>query len=295
MLCGLLCLSLQDALIKMISTSTTLWQLQTLRATCNLLLLCLLARQIMPGASLKPQRVGAVALRSLFQVGALTLFFSGAPFLTLAQMAGGLYTFPLFVGVLGLLFGEAVGMRRIGAIVVGFLGTMLVIKPAPDAFQLQALLPVGAGFFYALFVVTTRRLCRNESPLVLVLGSNVGIVLVGIAGLVIVPILPVTDELRTAYPFVLTVDAALTISVVVVILSTSFLNTSGNLCLSKAYQSADSTFLAPIDYSYLLFAAVLGMILFNEIPSVQTVTGLSLIAGAGLFVAWRERVAQQAN
>lgn len=289
MLCGLLCLSLQDALIKMASSQTTLWQLQSIRALVNIVLVWTISRRVMPGLSLQPKRIGVVTMRSLFQVAALTLFFGGAPFLTLAQMAGGLYTFPLFVGLFSIVIGEAVGPRRIFAILIGFIGTVLVLRPDRAGFSVMSLMPVGAGFFYALFVVTTRRLCRDESPLALVLSANVVIALAGLAGLVIIPLLPLSDVLRSEYPFLLTANVPLVAFVVGVILSSSVLNTIGNLCLSKAYQSADSSFLAPIDYSYLLFATVWGVILFGDTPVATTVIGLLLIAGAGLFVVWRER------
>ena len=179
MLCGLVCLSLQDALIKIVSVETTLWQLQSYRALLNIVLVWLLTRQLMPGMSIVPKRPAIVAMRSMFQVGALTLFFGGAPFLTLAQMAGGLYTFPLFVGLFGFLLGEPVGPRRIVAIGAGFFGTLLVLRPDTESFSLINLMPVGAGFCYALFVITTRRLCRNETPAALVLGANVGIATIG--------------------------------------------------------------------------------------------------------------------
>lgn len=293
MLLGLVCLSLQDGLIKIISVETTLWQLQSYRALLNIFLVWLIARQLMPDMSIKPKRPAIVAMRSLFQVGALTLFFGGAPFLTLAQMAGGLYTFPLFVGLFGLLLGEAVGPRRIVAIVTGFFGTLLVLRPDTGSFTPLSLMPVGAGFFYALFVITTRRLCRDETPVALVLGANIGIASVGFAGLLLIPYLPVSDSTRSSYPFLFTTDAPWAILVVAVIVSCALLNTIGNLCLSKAYQSAESSFLAPIDYSYLLFATGWGFILFGDFPTLPVAMGLALIAAAGIFVAWRERVLEK--
>lgn len=295
MFCGLLCLSLQDAFIKMVSDKTTLWQLQSYRALVNIFFVWAISKRVMPDLTLRPKRINVVTMRSIFQVGALTLFFGGAPFLTLAQMAGGLYTYPLFVGLFGLLLGEAVGPRRIFAIAAGFVGTLLVLKPGAAGFSLMALMPVGAGFCYALFVVTTRRLCRDESPLALVLFANITIALAGVLGMLLVPMLPVSDLLRLQYPFLLSANEPLVLIVVLVILSCSMLNTIGNLCLSKAYQSADSSFLAPFDYSYLLFAALWGVILFTDIPQLSTVLGLLLIAGAGLFVAWRERQVLQTN
>jgi drug/metabolite transporter (DMT)-like permease len=293
MLGGLVCLSLQDGLIKIISIETTLWQLQAYRALLNIALVYFIARQLMPGMSIKPKRPAIVAMRSMFQVGALTLFFGGAPFLTLAQMAGGLYTFPLFVGLFGWLLGEPVGPRRIVAIAAGFFGTLLVLRPEAGSFSAINLMPVGAGFCYALFVITTRRLCRDETPAALVLGANVGIASVGFIGLLLVPWLPVSQSTRDAFPFLLTSDAPWIPLVIIVIVSCSLLNTIGNLCLSKAYQSADSSFLAPIDYCYLLFATGWGIVLFSDYPTPLILLGLSLIAGAGIFVAWRERVLER--
>lgn len=295
MLLGLICLSLQDALIKIISDRTTLWQLQAIRACVNIVLVLFVVRKLMPESTLAPKRVSIVAMRSFLQVCALTLFFGGAPFLSLAQMAGGLYTFPLFVGILGVLMGEAVGPRRVLAIVAGFVGTVLVLQPASESFTLIALMPVGAGFSYALFVVTTRKLCRDESPLALVLAANIVIALAGFVGMVVIPRLGLDDALQTKYPFLLTTDAPMLPVVLVVILVCAMLNTCGNLSLSKAYQSADSSFLAPIDYSYLLFATVWSVLLFKDSPSPMTMLGLSMIAGAGLFVAWRERKLSQTS
>jgi len=293
MLCGLFCLSLQDALIKIASNQTTLWQLQSIRALVNIVLVWVISRAVMDGLSLIPKRTGVVFLRSLFQVAALTLFFGGAPFLSLAQMAGGLYTFPLFVGLFGALLGEPVGPRRIVAIVAGFIGTLLVLQLLSEQFTPMALMPVGAGFFYALFVVTTRKFCRNESPLALVLAANITIAAAGLLGMLLIPLLPFPDALRNDYPFLLTANEELALAVLIIILSSSVLNTIGNLCLSKAYQSADSSFLAPFDYSYLLFATAWGVILFGDVPGITTSLGLVLIAAAGLFVAWRERLANQ--
>lgn len=293
MLCGLLCLSLQDALIKIASSQTTLWQLQSIRAVVNIALVWLLSRRLMAGLSLRPKRVGVVFMRSMFQVAALTFFFGGAPFLSLAQMAGGLYTFPLFVGLFGAIAGESVGPRRIIAIVAGFVGTVLVLQPGSEQYSPVALMPVGAGFFYALFVVTTRKLCRDELPLALVLGANVTIAAAGLLGIMLIPLLPVTDALRNDYPFLLTVNEQLIPLVLIIIFSSSVLNTIGNVCLSKAYQSADSSFLAPFDYSYLLFASAWGVIIFGDIPGLTTALGLLIIAAAGVFVAWRERMVSE--
>ena len=114
-------------------------------------------------ATVEPRRLGAVALRSLFLVGAMLCFFSGIPFLSLAEIASGLYLFPLIVALLSrVVLGEAVGPARLAAVATGFIGSMLILKPAAADFQAVSLLPVAAAFFYACMVLTTRRLCRGR-------------------------------------------------------------------------------------------------------------------------------------
>jgi drug/metabolite transporter (DMT)-like permease len=70
------------------------------------------------------------------------------------------------------------------------------------------------------------------------------------------------------------------------------LNLSGNICLARAYQTADSSWLAPIDFTYLLFAAFWGRVIFDEWPPQQALLGMSLIAFAGILTAWREQKRQ---
>ena len=77
-----------------------------------------------------------MTLRSLFLVGAMVFFFGGIPFLSLSEIAAGLYVFPLFIALLSVaVLGEKVGPRRVFAILAGFTGTLLILKPGSDAFQ----------------------------------------------------------------------------------------------------------------------------------------------------------------
>ena len=70
----------------------------------------------------------------------------------------------------------------------------------------------------------------------------------------------------------------------------SVLNLTGNICLSRAYQTADASLLAPLDFSYLLFAALWSKILFDQWPTGAAIIGMTLIGAAGVITAWRERV-----
>ncbi|MEO1329396.1 MAG: EamA family transporter, partial [Pseudomonadota bacterium] len=135
-LLGVGVLSLQDSLVKLISDSVSLWQFQCLRAGGNLLLLLALGRLLYGGSPWRPVRLWAVALRSACLTVTMVLFFGAAPFLTLAEMGAGLYTYPLFIAIAAALFlGERVGPRRIAAIVAGFAGALLILRPGAEQDQ----------------------------------------------------------------------------------------------------------------------------------------------------------------
>jgi len=287
---GSLCLlGLQDSLVKLTSSEISLWQFQLLRSSCNIGLLILLSRFAWGKAGPAPKRLWAVALRSLFLVGAMIMFFGGIPFLSLAEIAAGLYVFPLFVAVLSaLLLGERVGPRRIGAILAGFAGTLLILKPGTESFQWVALMPVAAGLCYAATILTTRKLCREESPATLALGVSIMFMAVGVLGIASTE-LSAQGDLTVRWPYLFTGWHELELWVGAVILVCSGLNLVSNIGLAKAYQSAESSWLAPFDYSYLIFATFWGAVMWGHFPDGLSLLGMAMIAASGCYVAWRER------
>ena len=91
-------------------------------------------------------------------------------------------------------------------------------------------------------------------------------------------------------PFVAIGWPQLTLTVGLFAVFASVLNLTGNICLSRAYQTADASWLAPMDFSYLIFAALWSRAIFDQWPSGQAIIGMSLIGTAGVVTAWRERV-----
>lgn len=289
MVTALCLLSLQDSLVKLASADVSLWQFQTLRALCNLSFLFLLSRLIWGNTTVYPKRLWAVALRSLFLIGAMLSFFGAIPFLSLSEVAAGLYVFPLFVAVLSVvILGEHVGPRRIVAVLLGFGGTLLILKPASASFQWVSLAPVMAGLFYAATVLSTRKLCREESPATLALGVSVAFVTVGILGIALMETTK-PAALAQSWPYLFVGWNPLTLQAAGLILICSMLNLTANISLAKAYQSAESSWLAPFDYSYLIFATFWGVVMWGDVPDLLSFTDMAMIAGSGCYVAWRER------
>lgn len=295
MLSALFLLALQDSIVRLVGGSTSLWQFQFLRSGLNLLLLLGIARVLWGTLPRWPGNIRAVAARSVLLVGAMVGFFGGVPELTLTQMAAGLYTFPLFVTLLSAVFlGEGVGPRRAAAVAVGATGAALILQPWAEGFRWLQMLPVGAGLCYAAMILVTRRHCRAESPVTLAFGVSLAYLAATVVGLGAIAVIRPGAAAQAAAPYLATGWPELTETVLAAVVVCSVLNLACNISLSKAYQSAESSWLAPFDYSYLIFATVWGFVVFADLPDTSTLAGMLLIASAGVFTAWREqRLARQ--
>jgi len=291
LLMGVFALALQDSLVKLMSTDTSFWQFQTLRSIGNLGFIVILALASGSVGLMMPRNWRPVYLRAALLTVCMFCFFAGAPYLTVPQMAAGLYTYPLFVSLLaGPLLGETVGPWRIFALLVGATGAAFILSPWRDDFSAIQLLPILAGFFYATNILTLRRACRNESPLALAFAVGVAFIISGIIGIGLLSAFPLSAEVREAMPFIAIGWPELTFIVAGFALFASVLNLTGNICLSRAYQTADASWLAPMDFSYLIFAALWSRAIFDHWPSNQALIGMALIGAAGVITAWRERV-----
>ncbi len=287
---ALFMLALQDSIVRLAGADTTLWQFHFIRSSGNVVLLLLLARVIWGTAPKWPKRFWPVAARSLLLLVATLFFFGGVPRLTLAEMGAGLYTYPIFVTVLSaLVLRERVGIRRAGAVLTGALGAFLILQPGSAEFHWIKLMPVGAGLCYAAMVIVTRRYCRRESPVTLTFGVGIAYVIATLTGMVVLNLFPPGEAARDVLPYLARGWLPLTGTLVAFALACSVLNVIATLGLTMAYQNAESSWLAPIDYCYLIFATVWGLAFFGDFPDGSMLAGMALIAGAGAFTAWRER------
>lgn len=284
-------LSFQDGLMKLMSSDTSFWQILTLRSIFNLLVAALLASLGGGLALLKTRNTRGVYLRATFLVICMFFFFAGAPYLSVTQMAAGIYTYPLFICLLaGPILGEAIGKWRIASIILGFCGAMIVLSPWQESFSPIQILPTIAGFFFACNILTLRKACRHESTLALAFAAGLVFLLSGLTGSVLLGLFPLSSELQQSMPYVAIGWPTLTVMVMGLALAASLLNLTGNICLTRAYQTADSSLLAPLDFSYLIFAALWGKVLFDQWPGINVLIGMLLIISAGVTIVWREKL-----
>lgn len=290
LLVGVSILSLQDSLVKVIAPQTSFWQVQVIRSAFNLAMLSGLALVTGGIGLLWPRRVWPAITRGILLALCMGFFFGAAQQITVTQMATGLYTYPLFVTLLaGPVLGERIGPWRIGALMLGAAGCLLVLNPFADSFTPLQAVPVLAGFFYACNILVLRRYCRNESPLALACMVNLLFMTTGIVGALVASWLPVDPQWRDAMPFILVGWPDVTTILIGFLALLAVLNLFGNLFLSRAYQTADSSLLAPLDFTYLLLVAIWGRVLFDSWPTPLAILGMAMIAAAGMITAMRER------
>ena len=275
-----LALSLGDALIKQASGSFVLWQIFVLRSLIVLPLLVAYLAVTAPGALRLPQGVGWVALRSGMLVAMWVFYYLSLPELALSAAAAAYYTLPIFITLFSALFiGDRISATGWAAVVIGFLGVVLILRPATGDFNLYALLPLAAAMLNAGAMLLTRTRCRGHHPVVLSLALNVAFVVIGGIAAAAIWVLPETAR----QGFLGAPWAAMDLSgwVTLGLMAASIL--IGSLGAAIAYQKGPPSVVGSFDFAYIGFAVIWGLVFFGEIPDARAALGIALIAGAGIL------------
>lgn len=204
----------------------------------------------------------------IVEVGA---FYLAVRHLPLADVMSVYQATPLIVTILAIpLLGETVGWRRGLAVGIGFIGVLLVLQPQDGVFTVSALIALAGSIAYALTFIATRHL-RAASSLTLIAWHTVG---VGLAGLATLP---------WGWP---EIDLA-TMGLLALI---GVVATGAHMCMNQAMKLAPASVTMPYQYSSLLWAILLGWLVFGDIPGPMMLLGAGIIVASGLFVLHREQV-----
>jgi drug/metabolite transporter (DMT)-like permease len=283
-----------DALVKHVSADFTVWQIYVWRSLVaipiTVVLLC--SGRIV---TILPKSAGWVCLRSGLLMIMWLAFYAALPVLSLPVVAAAYYTGPLFITLFSaILIGEPVGPRRWTAIVLGFVGILVILRPGTEAFSYLTLLPIASAVAYALAAIVTRAKCIEERPLVLSLALNVGFLIVGAIATAAIVIWAPAESQAAAYPFLLGRWTAMGVREWGIILLLALLIVAISSGVAKAYQSGPPAVIATFDYTYLVFAAFWSFVIFSDLPDTMTVIGMLLIAGAGMLAISPARKARRA-
>lgn len=267
---GVACLSVNDAIAKLLGSHYSAIQVLFLRNLIALPVAAGVAVTMGGVGALRSHRPAAHLVRGVLWLCAATIFITSLKLLGLAEATVLIFVAPVFVTALtGLVLKEPVGWRRWSAVLVGFLGVLIVVRPGAATFEPAALLPVTTAFFYAALMISARWVDPRESVWTL------SLYLVGGGALL--------SGLLT--PFVWVPVRAEDVGL---FLGIALFGTAGMVLMTQAFRFAPAPVVAPFDYTALLWATLLGWALWGEVPDAVTYVGGAIIILSGIFIVWRE-------
>jgi drug/metabolite transporter (DMT)-like permease len=226
---------------------------------------------------LNSEDIGLQIARSILVLLATACMFIALGFMPLADAVAITFAGPLLIVALSaIILRERVGPRRWAAVVVGFIGMLVIIRPGAGAFQIAALLPVAVAMFYALYQIITRLISHRSDPLNMLFYTA----LVGAVAMTV--IVPFDWQTPTAEQWGMLV-------------AVGFLGGLGHYAIIKAYQRSEAALVAPFAYTEIIWATSLGFLFFGDFPDLFTFLGTAIIIASGVYVVHRERQARAAR
>ena len=276
---------LTDGLAKMVGGAVAVVHLVALRFAFQAAIVLPLLFATGGRLAMPRRALALVALRTALQVAGVAAMFLALRHLPLADAIAIAYVMPFIV----LLFGwwvldERVGWRRVAACITGFAGTLMVMQPSLAEVGWPALLPLAVAALFAAFVLITRHISAQVTPLQM---QGAG----GLIGcLMLLPALPFAQPAAWAPLMGETRDVML----VALLAGVGVIGTLSHLALTAALKHAPAALLAPMQYLEIPAAVALGLLLFGEFPDGLALAGIAVVTGAGLYVIHRERAQARA-
>ena len=269
MLFGVFMFSFGDALGKFLVGTYSVGQLLWLRACAALLLLLPVIWQ-QRRAFLTLERPWLQLLRVTLSTMEVAAFFIAVVYLPLADVITYYLACPIFVTALsGLVLHEKIGWRRWSAVIIGFCGVLIAMRPSAQTVSWPALIALGGSISFAFLMLITRSL-RATPDIVLASTQFIGTFTLGA---LMSPFGWVTPDLGSLGLFALA----------------GGISVSALLCVNRALKHAPASVVVPYQYSMIVWAVIFGFVVWGDVPSPATIMGAAIIIGAGLYIFLREQ------
>ena len=273
MICGaLLCFSFLDGTAKWLNQSMPSLQTVWARYASNVLIVCAILSPISHPRAYRPSRLSLQLIRSFLLFFSTVMNFFALRYLQLAETMSIGFVTPLLVALFAVpILGERVGLPRMIAILVGFGGVLVVMRPGMSGFNPAALLTLIGCVAYALYSILTRMLASHDPP-------QTTMVFSGLVGFAMVSLL---------MPFVWVTPTHWTI--ILGMFAMGAFASTGHFLLILAHQRAPASTLMPFMYTQLIWMIVIGYFAFGDVPDGATLFGGGIVIASGLYLLWQER------
>ena len=269
MLAGVFLFSLSDAVAKWLVASYSVGQMMLVRSAAMLILLGPFIWRAGRLAFVRAPRPFLQVVRVAFSALEVAMFFWAVAYLPLADAVTFYLAGPIYVTAIAALFlREPVGWRRWSAVLVGFAGVIIALRPSAAMFTLPALIALAGSVFYALLMVTTRVL-RETDDTVMIATQYAGSLLLG----------------AVMAPFAWVPLAAYDLTLLA---GFGVLSLAALFCVNRSLKLAPASVVVPYQYTLIVWAGLLGWWGFGEVPDMYTLAGGTIIVAAGLYIFRRE-------
>ena len=270
MILSMFCLSVNDITYKYLSFHFPVWESVFFRALSGSIIALFLATYF-GFNKLKTQKPVGHLIRAFSASGCVVFYIYGINNLMLSENIAIAHSAPIIAAFLAVpILGERIGVLRTSAILIGFVGVLIIVKPGTDLFKLESLYPLISACFMASVYLSTRSVMSTDSSVAIIFYYSFAL-------------------LATSLVFFPKDFIMPSIGQIIIASSLGVMGSLGHLFMSQAAKYADVAVTSPFEYSSFIFVGLMGFLIFAEVPTYSIYLGGFIIIFSGIFIAYRER------
>ncbi len=271
MLVAMFCLSAMNVALRMLSTDLHSTQIVVLRHICSIVIVLVWSAWLMRGIPrFYSKRMSGHFWRATFGICAMEMWFYSISIMNITLATALSFITPIFSTILAIVFlGEKAGIRRWGAVITGFIGMLIILRPDISGVSNAGWIVIGASILMAGSGVMVKSLTSSESPETIVFYMSLFMLLWSIP--IAIPYWQAFNSSQLSMAFII-----------------ALCSTIAHLCMARAFVRTELVVLAPFDFTRLIFTAALAYIFFGETVDAHTLAGSAVIVASAVYIAHRE-------
>ena len=270
MILSMFCLSVNDITYKYLSFHFPVWESVFFRALSGSIIALFLVTYF-GFNKLKTQKPVGHLIRAFSASGCVVFYIYGINNLMLSENIAIAHSAPIIAAFLAVpILGEKIGILRSSAILIGFVGVLIIVKPGTDLFKLESLYPLISACFMASVYLSTRSVMSTDSSVAIIFYYSFALLVTSLTFFPKNFIMPSMGQ-------------------IIIASSLGVMGSLGHLFMSQAAKYADVAVTSPFEYSSFIFVGLMGFLIFAEVPTYSIYIGGFIIIFSGIFIAYRER------
>ena len=285
LIAGVFVFSIQDVIIKWISSKYPVNEIVLIRSCFAIIPILFIAHLEGGMHLLRTKHYWGHIIRSFFMFGAYICFYLSLAALPLAETVSLFFSAPIFITILSATFlGEKIQIRSWVAVLVGFLGVMIMLRPGSQVLDPAALLALLTALLYAIASIITRKLGKTENGVSMAFYLAVTYIIFSTIFTLTLNSIAVTQKTHPSFEFLFRQWQLPSQGDLFLIMIIGLIAAGGFYCLAQAYRLAQPSTIAPFEYIAVPLSVVWGYLFFKDILEFQSVVGMVLIVGSGLYI-----------